>query len=469
MLPLFTPDMDRSLALPSEYHPVLVVLSLLAVFLGCFAALSSIDISRHQSTRARRVAWLVVSAGMFVAGMALWSVFALLTQRLPVSLQVGALLLGCGLAWGLDRRASRHRACEQTRDELSREMAFQKRALDEHAIVSATDLQGKIIQANDKFVEISGYSQEELLGKNHHMVKSDEHTPDFYRNLWGTITKGQVWHGEMKNRAKDGSYYWVWATIVPFLDGQGQPFRYMSIRTDVTPMKALEGYLLAARTQAEAAARAQSEFLANMSHEIRTPMNAIIGLSHLCLRTPLNAKQSDYLTKIHGSASALLRILNDILDYSKIEAGRLEMESIEFTLEQVFNDLVPSESSRAHEKGLAFLVESSPEVPPVLIGDPLRLGQILLNLVNNAIKFTVSGEIAIITEVVERGDVETRLRFTVRDTGVGMTPEQLEGLFEAFTQADASVPRRYGGTGLGLTICKRLTGMMGGSIRAESR
>ncbi|MEO5346429.1 MAG: response regulator [Magnetococcus sp. YQC-9] len=395
--------------------------------------------------------------------------FGVLDHPLFFVLLSCALLLALFLAWGVTLVMIQRRESEQNRAELLHELEFQKLALDEHAIVSATDVKGNILYANDKFVAISGYSREELFGRNHRMVKSDEHSREFYRELWGTITQGRVWHGEVKNLAKDGTPYWVQATIVPFLDEQGKPFRYVSIRTDVTAMKTLESHLTSAKLQAEAAAQAKSEFLANMSHEIRTPMNAIIGLSHLCLQTPLSTKQRDYLTKVHGSSTSLLRIINDILDYSKIEAGRLDMESIEFTLEEVLSNLTSIVAMKAHEKQLEFLIETDTDVPPGLVGDPLRLGQILLNLVNNAIKFTDSGEIVVHIRVLGQENSAVHLQFAVRDTGIGMTPEQLSGLFEAFTQADASVTRKYGGTGLGLTISKRLTEMMGGSIQVESR
>ncbi|MBF0427107.1 MAG: response regulator, partial [Magnetococcales bacterium] len=338
----------------------------------------------------------------------------------------------------------------------------------EHAIVSATDVKGNITYVNDNFVAISGYSREELLGRSHRLVKSDEHSPAFYRELWQTITAGRPWHGELKNLGRDGKAYWVRATIVPFLDARKKPFKYVSIRTDVTAMKALEAHLIVAKEGAEAAARAKSAFLANMSHEIRTPMNAIIGLSHLCLRTRLTARQKDYIRKVHGSATSLLRILNDILDVSKIEAGRLDMEATDFTLEEVLGNLTTMTAIKAHEKHLGFLVKTARDIPPSLVGDPLRLGQILINLTDNAIKFTETGEVVVTTELLEKTQESVWLQFTVRDTGIGMTPEQMAGLFQAFSQADTSVTRKYGGTGLGLTISRRLIEMMGGTIRVES-
>ncbi|MBF0271037.1 MAG: response regulator [Magnetococcales bacterium] len=380
----------------------------------------------------------------------------------------GAILLGLFLAWGGTLVVLSRRRMEQSEAEALRTLEFQKLALDEHAIVSATDVKGKIIYANDKFVAISGYSRAELIGNNHRMIKSDAHSPAFYRELWTTIAQGRIWHGEVQNLSKQGTPYWVQATVVPFLNERGKPFQYVSIRTDVTAMKDLEAGLIRAKGLAEAAAMAKSEFLANMSHEIRTPMNAIIGLSHLCLQTPLNARQKDYIRKVHHAATSLLRIINDILDYSKIEAGRMDMESIEFTLEEVLGNMASMVAMKAWEKRVEFLMETAVDIPSGLVGDPFRLGQILLNLTNNAIKFTESGEIVVVTEMLEKGESSIHLRFTVRDTGIGMTAEQVAGLFHAFTQADASVTRKYGGTGLGLTISKRLVEMMGGSIRAES-
>lgn len=223
-----------------------------------------------------------------------------------------------------------------------------------------------------------------------------------------------------------------------------------------------------ARSHAEAVSQIKDAFLANMSHELRTPMNAVIGLSHLCLQTDLSDKQHDYLQKIHGSAKSLLGILNDILDVSKIEAGKMEMDRMPFELEDVMGNLATIVGVKSQEKNLEFLLETAPNVPSSLIGDPLRLGQVLINLAGNAVKFSEKGEVIIRAELEQDEGEQVTLRFTVTDTGIGMSQKEIDNLFRPFTQADTSITRKFGGTGLGLTISKRLIEMMGGSVWVES-
>ena len=236
------------------------------------------------------------------------------------------------------------------------------------------------------------------------------------------------------------------------------------LEQEIQKLKAAE----AARSSAEAASHIKDEFLANMSHELRTPMNAVIGLSHLCLQTELSGKQQDYLQKIHSSAKSLLGILNDILDVSKIEAGKMELDRIPFELDDVMDNLATILGVKAQEKNLELLIETSPDVPSILVGDPLRLGQVLINLAGNAVKFTPKGEVVVSAELEKEEGDQVILRFTVKDTGIGMSQPEIEKLFRPFTQADTSITRKFGGTGLGLTISKRLIEIMGGKIWVES-
>ena len=238
---------------------------------------------------------------------------------------------------------------------------------------------------------------------------------------------------------------------------------------DIEKLKAAEAEIRKARDMAESAARMKSDFLANMSHEIRTPLNAIIGMGHLALKTDLTPRQRDYLDKIRVSGQHLLGIINDILDFSKIEAGKLGVEMREFRLDSVLENLANLNAEKAQSKGLELLFDVARDVPELLVGDALRLSQVLINYTSNAIKFTPAGEVEVQVRVRERGESDVLLHFAVRDTGIGLTPEQQGLLFQSFSQADASTTRKYGGTGLGLAICKKLAELMGGEVGVQSQ
>jgi polar amino acid transport system substrate-binding protein len=335
--------------------------------------------------------------------------------------------------------------------------------------VVITDPDGTIEYVNPTFTEVSGYSAEEAVGQNPRVLNAGIQSAEFYKEMWDTIMAGNVWQGEFANKKKNGDIFWENATISPIRNPADQVTHFVAVKEDITDRKRAEQELEKAKETAEEATRAKSDFLANMSHEIRTPMNAIIGMSHLCLGTDMKPRQRDYIEKVYGSAKSLLGIINDILDFSKIEAGKLEMEAIPFRLDEVLNNLGNLIAIKAQEKGLELLFDTHPEVPSALIGDPLRLGQILLNLAGNAVKFTEEGEIVVRTEPVRVTDDEVEIKMSVQDTGIGMTPEQCDKLFQSFSQADTSTTRKYGGTGLGLTISKKLVEMMDGEIRVESK
>ncbi|MBF0454573.1 MAG: response regulator [Magnetococcales bacterium] len=270
-------------------------------------------------------------------------------------------------------------------------------------------------------------------------------------------------------RPLDGEIIWLHAAGKIVRDKAGEILFMYGAYQDITEQKKSAEALALALERAAAGSQAKSDFLANMSHEIRTPMNAIIGMSHLALGTKLNNRQRNYIEKVNRSAEALLGILNDILDFSKIEAGKLDMEKVDFRLEDVLDSLANLLGLKAEEKGVELLFNTEADLPMALVGDPLRLGQILVNLGNNAIKFTEKGEIILATQIKERGEGTALFHFSIQDTGIGMTDEQQARLFQSFSQADSSTTRKYGGTGLGLTISKRLTELMEGEVWVESK
>lgn len=475
------------------------------------------------------------------------------------------------------------------------EVSVLQKALDQHSIVSATDSEGEILWVNDNFCRTSGYSREELIGKNHRIINSGILPRAFFTNLWQTISSGKVWSGEIVNRTKSGDIYWVQATIVPILDAQGRVERYIAARTDITELKKAQALvqqqanlvealfeniplpvfllntkrefvkankefcselqitpddflgrrfeqlshtalgrlhllpspeaasnirngsfeatfaradgsvanvlitraeltgsevdgahqgtvgvvidltnvkkatsdLLAAKSAAESANRLKSEFLANMSHEIRTPINGIIGMTDLALEVCSDPTQKEYLSIAKNSARALLSIINDILDFSKIEAGKMTIEAVEFDFPKLVNETLRPMAIKAAEKKLVLAVDIDPSCPKMLIADPGRLRQVLLNLVSNAIKFTRVGEVLIRATAKIETDIAW-VDISVKDSGVGISSDKIDTIFKAFSQEDTTITRRFGGTGLGLTICEKLCEAMGGSIEAHS-
>ena len=344
----------------------------------------------------------------------------------------------------------------------------QRIALAQHAILATTDIKGTITYVNSKFEEISGYSEAELIGKNHRILNSGVHDRDFFRQMYLTISGGEIWNGEICNKAKNGELYWVATTIAPFKDDQGKVNRYIAIRTDITQQKRAQAELLHAKEAAEMAAKAKSEFLASMSHEIRTPMNGVLGMLGLLMRGDLEPDQQHQARLALSSAESLLVLINDILDFSKIEAGKLEIEVLDFDLVSMLSDFAEAMAQKAQSKGVEFMLDVSGVNQTMVRGDPGRIRQILTNLVSNAIKFTHEGEIIIKVDLVNDNTNQLWMSASVSDTGIGIPSEKLEHIFDSFTQVDASTTRQYGGTGLGLAIANNLCHMMEGDIRVES-
>ena len=348
-----------------------------------------------------------------------------------------------------------------------------------------TDLAGNIEYVNDAFVTISGYPRTELLGQNPRILQSGQTPPATYAALWNALTTGHSWHGEFINQRKNGETYYEIFTISPIRQADGRITHYVGVKEDITEKKRLgqeldrhrhhleelveerTRQLEQARAAADAANRAKSAFLANMSHEIRTPMNAILGLTHLLRRDDPNPAQIERLSKIDAAAAHLLSIINDILDLSKIEAGKLALEQVDFTLETVLDHVASMIGESARAKHLQIVVDTD-SVPHWLRGDVTRLRQALLNFAGNAVKFTEAGSITLRARLQEQHEDRLKVRFEVEDTGIGITADALGHLFQVFEQADVSTTRKYGGTGLGLAITHRLAQLMGGEAGAES-
>ena len=331
------------------------------------------------------------------------------------------------------------------------------------------DEEGVYLACNPTFERFFGATEEEIVGKTDYDFVSKELADFFRAHDRRAMDSPEGSTNEEELTFAVGGHRGHFETVkTPTHNRDGKLVGVLGIAREITERKLLTESLQRAKEEAESAAKAKSSFLANMSHEIRTPMNAIIGLTELALRTALTPRQQDYLDKVHSAANSLLGLLNDILDFTKIEAGKLPVEAIPFPLEQVFDGVAAIMAIQIEDKGLELHFSQGPAVPGHLIGDPLRLRQVLTNLASNAMKFTERGDIIIHTSCVSMSDGRAVLRFAVRDSGIGISEEQMGRLFQAFSQADDSTTRKFGGTGLGLAISRQLVELMEGRIWAES-
>lgn len=347
------------------------------------------------------------------------------------------------------------------------------------------NLEAEIEYVNEAFLRTTGYSREEVIGQNPRILQSGNTPREQYTDLWDALKHGRTWKGEFKNRRKDGSEFLEYSIITPIHQPDGHISHYVAVKEDITEKKflseELERYrqhleelveirtheLAQAKAVAETASAAKSAFVANMSHEIRTPLNAIVGLTHLLQRTSVDPVQKQKLEKIVDASHHLLLVINDILDFSKIEAGKLTLSIIDFAFDRMLDNVISMITPKLREKKLEIVVNRD-SLPPVVVGDATRLAQALLNYLSNAVKFTEHGKITVNLSKSEETESDLLVRFEVTDTGIGIDPAKIDGLFAAFEQVDASTSRRYGGTGLGLAITQRLAQLMGGNVGASS-
>jgi PAS domain S-box-containing protein len=345
-----------------------------------------------------------------------------------------------------------------------------------------TNLEAEIEYVNQAFLHISGYKREEVIGQNPRFLKSGQTNPETYIAMWDALTRGRPWKGELWNRKKDGSEFIEMAHLAPIKSPAGDITHYLAVKEDITEKKRLAeeldahrqhletlvesrtSELVAARYEAERLAQVKSEFLANMSHEIRTPLNAILGFSQIGMRDNIGRKARETFARILDSSQLLQGIVDEILDYSKMEAGKLTIEKGNIRIRALVENSLDLVRHKLQDKGLTLQVELAADLPASCSGDSLRLSQVLMNLLSNAVKFTENGGVTL-----SAGRDRDQLVLQVEDTGIGMGPDQVKRLFEPFEQADGSITRKYGGTGLGLTITKRLIEMMDGSIEVESK
>ena len=392
-------------------------------------------------------------------------------SEFPITLSLGIMWvdgqrLAVAIVADITEQCRQREALLQTRDQLT--MAAEVAELGIWCWQPESDQ----VQCNERMVELYGWQPEQVQrGLVYQDWRRCVHPDDLIATearLAAALAGQAVFDPVFRICRPDGSIRHVLAGARTERDSRGRVLRLVGTNRDITAQLELEHRLREERTRADAASQAKSSFLANMSHEIRTPMNAVLGMLQLLERTVLDARQGDYLTKAQQAARSLLGLLNDVLDYSKIEAGKLQLDVHPFSLEQVLRNLGVVLSGNSGEKNVEINYQLEAGLPTALIGDSLRLQQILINLAGNALKFTETGQVLVSVRQLSCVGGQLRLEFAVQDTGIGISPEQQEQLFQGFTQAEASISRRFGGTGLGLAICKRLVELMGGQLQVES-
>lgn len=350
------------------------------------------------------------------------------------------------------------------------------RAIDRSAALAEFDLFGNIIRVNKNILALTGYSEQEVLGCHHSIFVSDDYANSVaYRSFWQDLRNGIALSGEFQRYSKYGEEVWIHGSYNPIFDHLGQPYKVVKFALDITHQKMAECLISNKNIEldealriAKEATRSKSEFLANMSHEIRTPLNAIIGMADILSDTKLTVEQQRFVNIFQKAGDNLLEIINDILDLSKIDAGKVSFEQIPFNLESSIEEVMDLVAPRAHTKGLELTLDYDPDLPVCFVGDPTRVKQIITNLVGNALKFTEKGHIAVMVRQNTLADRPGTVYISVKDTGMGISEDGLGKLFKNFSQEDSSITRKYGGTGLGLSLCKRFTELFKGQIWVDS-
>ena len=428
--------------------------------------------------------WLAVPAGLLVITItvSLWQAFHV--EGVIIIARYSVLIFGIILALVLSYtlyllQQSKHFASRLAKVHDILERKFEERTADlrlmslavEHSPASTvmTDPQGTIKYVNLKFIELTGFTRDEAVGKNPRILQSGQTPNEVYKDMWETIMSGKEWRGEILNKKKNGELYWESVSILPVTTPDGAIQYFIALQEDITKRKLVEQEIHKAREAAEAASLAKSQFLANMSHELRTPLNAIIGYSEMLREEAAELEQksfSDDLQKIQGAGRHLLGLINDILDLSKIEAGKVDLDIEQFELTELMDNVISTAQPLMTKQNNTFEVVNSGELGK-MESDLTKLQQVLINLLSNAAKFTENGRI---TLTATRETISDRdwLVFTVSDTGIGMDQEQLQRVFDEFSQADRSTTRKYGGTGLGLTISRKICQMMQGDISVKT-
>ncbi len=334
-------------------------------------------------------------------------------------------------------------------------------ALHHYSAITVTDLRGHITYANALFLQASGYTLSELLGKSHQVLNSGIHPPTFWQDLWATISAGGTWRGVICNRAKDASTCWFDTQISPILDPTGKVEQYVSLRTDITA-------LMLAKAAANEVAEVKRQFFANMSHELRTPMNAILGMLSLLDHTPLDPRQTEFRAKAEVAAHTLLGLINQLLDFSKIDASKIALDCQPFDLPQLLHKVAELAHAGFGSKPVQLQLDLDPALPRTLIGDAPRLQQVLHQLLGNAVKFTAQGQVTLQARLLAQTPSDATLRLAVSDSGIGIAMADQHRIFESFTQAQGASTREFGGTGLGLSIAQRLLALMGAELKLDS-